>query len=215
VWLAVRYSVALISLEPPMSRTPSPSAPDVPPPAFVPTRVFFTAGSGVHEHERVAVQHALRKAGVSDCNLVKVSSVLPPGCRVIDRAEAERLLRPGNVVFAVIAQAMTQEPHQRLSVGVGWAIPDKPGVPGYVSEVEEEQAKGLSGEAAADELGPTALRLLAERLRARIDATAVWERRKGGVKIGRVKVRTGTLTQTVVGDEKGRFTAAVALAVYL
>ena len=190
-------------------------APDVPPLAFVPTRVFFTAGRGVHEHERVAVQHALREAGVADCNLVKVSSVLPPGVRVIERAEAEQLLKPGNVVFAVIAQAVTQEPHQRLSVGVGWAIPDKAGVPGYVSEVEEDQANGLSGEAAADEVGATALRLLAERLRTKIDAGALWAKRKGGVTIGRVKVQTGCLTQTVVGDERGRYTAAVALAVYL
>lgn len=196
-----------------MSRIPL--APDVPPLAFVPTRVFFTAGRGVHEHERVAVQHALREAGVADCNLVKVSSVLPPGVRVIDRAEAEKLLKPGNVVFAVIAQAVTQEPHQRLSVGVGWAIPDKPGVPGYISEVEEEQAKGLGGEAATAEVGATALRLLAERLRAKIDAGTLWEWHKGGVAIGRVKVQTGALTQTVVGDEKGWYTAAVALAVYL
>jgi arginine decarboxylase len=199
-----------------VSRTPTPPAAlDVPPLAFVPTRVFFTSGQGVHEHERVAVQHALRQAGVADCNLVKVSSVIPPGCRVIDRPEAERLLRPGNVVFAVIAQAVTQEPHQRLSVGVGWAIPDKPGVPGYASEVEEEQGHGMSAEACADELGPTALRLLAERLRAKADAEALWKKRKGGITLGRVRVTADCLTETVVGDEKGRYTAAVALAVYL
>lgn len=198
-----------------MSRRPTPPPAGPPPLAFVPTRVFFTAGRGVHEHERVAVQHALREAGVADCNLVKVSSVLPPGCRVIDRGEAEQLLRPGNVVFAVIAQAVTEEPHQRLSVAVGWAIPDKAGVPGYVAEVEEEQAKGLSGEAAADEVGATAIRLLAERLRAKVDAEALWRGRKGGVTVGRTAVRAGALAQTVVGDEGGRYTAAVALAVYL
>lgn len=181
----------------------------------VPSRVFFTAGKGVHDHERVAVQHALREAGVADCNLVKVSSVIPPGCRVIGRAEAEGLLRPGNVVFAVIAQAVTKEPHQRLSVGVGWAIPEKDGVPGYVAEVEEEQAHGLSGEACAEEIGATAIRLLAERLRAKVDAEALWKKRRGGFEVGRVRVHAGCLTETVVGDERGRYTAAVALAVYL
>lgn len=195
------------------SAAPPAGQPD--PTLFVPTRVLFTAGKGAHEHERVAVQHALREAGVGDCNLVKVSSVIPPGCRVIDRAEAEELLRPGNVVFAVIAQAVTKEPHQRLSVGVGWAIPEKEGVPGYIAEVEEEQAKGLSGDACADEVGTTAVRLLAERLRAKADAEALWKRRRGGFEIGRVRVHAGCLTETVVGDERGRYTAAVALAVYL
>jgi arginine decarboxylase len=177
--------------------------------------VFFTAGRGVHEHERVAVQHALREAGVGDCNLVKVSSVIPPGCRVIDRAEAKELLRPGNIVFAVIAQAVTQEPHQRLSVGIGWAIPEQEGVPGYIAEVEEEQARGLSGDACADEVGTTAVRLLAERLRAKVDAEVPWKRHKGWFNLGRTRATAGSLTSTVVGDEKGRYTAAVALAVYL
>jgi arginine decarboxylase len=163
----------------------------------------------------VAVQHALRQAGVADCNLVKVSSVLPPGVRLIDRAEAEQLLRPGNVVFAVIAQAVTQEPHQRLSVGVGWAIPDKPGVPGYVAEVEEEQGHGMSAEACADEVGATAIRLLAERLRVKCDAETLWKKRKSGLALGRTRVLADSLTETVVGDEQGRYTAAVALAVYL
>lgn len=194
-----------------MSQTPTGPAPL----AFVPTRVFFTAGRGVHDHERVAVQHALREAGVADCNLVKVSSVIPPGCRVIDRAEAEALLRPGNVVFVVIAQAVTEEPHQRLSVGLGWAIPESDRLPGYIAEVEEDQAKGLSGGACADEVGATAIRLLAERLRVKADAEALWARRRGGFALGRVRVHADCLTATVVGDERGRHTAAVALAVYL
>ena len=42
-----------------------------PPLAFVPTRVFFTSGVGTHETQRVAMQRALRKAGVADCNLVE------------------------------------------------------------------------------------------------------------------------------------------------
>ena len=81
--------------------------------------------------------------------------------------------------------------------------------------MEEEQAHGLSAEACADELGPTAIRLLAERLRARCDAEALWRKRKGGIELGRVRVTADCLTETVVGDEEGRYTAAVARAVYL
>jgi arginine decarboxylase len=199
-----------------MSRKPVGPPEERPSPlAFVPSRVFFTSGKGVHEHERVAVQHALREAGVADCNLVKVSSVIPPGCRHVSREEGTRLLRPGNMVFAVIAQAVTTEPHQRLTVGVGWALPDLTDCPGYASEIEEEQAKGLSPAAAAAELGPTAIRLVAEKLRVPADAETLWGKRRGGFELGRATVKAGCLTETVVGDERGRSTAAVALAVYV
>ena len=102
-----------------MARRESGDALAAPALAFVPTRVFFTTGRGVHEEQRVAMQHALRRAGVGDCNLVKVSSVIPPRCRVIPRREGVRLLRPGNIVFAVIAMGETNEPHQRVTPALG------------------------------------------------------------------------------------------------
>src|SRR5829696_8481095 len=99
----------------PRKNATRPTAPDdVPPPLhWVPSRVFFVTGTGVHELERVALQHAMREAGVADCNLLKVSSVMPPECEIIPASEGRRLLRPGNMVFAVIATAQTEEPHQR------------------------------------------------------------------------------------------------------
>src|SRR5215212_4290675 len=86
---------------------------ELPPLAWVPTRVFFTTGVGRHETQRVAVQRAMEEAGVADANLVKVSSVIPPGCEIITRERGLRLLRAGNIVHAVIAQGETNEPHER------------------------------------------------------------------------------------------------------
>jgi pyruvoyl-dependent arginine decarboxylase len=115
---------------------------DVPPLSWVPTRVFFVSGVGTHAMERVALQHAMREAGVADGNLLKVSSVIAPGCRIIPADEGRRLLRPGNMVYAVIATAQTDEPHQRVTTALAWAKPEKPGVPGYIAELEEEMAEG-------------------------------------------------------------------------
>src|SRR5687767_2426221 len=42
-----------------------------PPIAWTPSRVFVVGGIGVHEKERLAVQHAMRAAGVEQLNLVK------------------------------------------------------------------------------------------------------------------------------------------------
>src|SRR4030081_3717570 len=83
--------------------------------SWIPSRVFFVSGVGMHAQERVALQHAMREAGVADCNLLKVSSVIAPGCRIISAQQGRRLLRPGNMVCAVIAPAQTDEPHQRVT----------------------------------------------------------------------------------------------------
>jgi arginine decarboxylase len=161
------------------------------------------------------MHHALRRAGVSDCNLVKVSSVIPPGCRIISWREGVRLLRPGNIIYSVLAMSETNEPHQRVSVGLGWAISSKEGVPGYIAEIEEEEAKGKSAKSAADEVGQMALTLLAEKLRAKINAERLWARSKRTHRIGGTVVNCGCVTATVVGDERKRYLSAVALAVYL
>ena len=190
-----------------------------PPLSFIPRRVFFTAGTGQHELERVAIQHAMRQAGVSQCNLVKVSSILPPDTQIITRAQGIRLLRPGNIVFAIIAQSETNEPHQRITPAIAWANPEKRGVPGYIAEVEEDLAKGKSEETAADEVGEEAITIVAETLRVKVDSKRKWNRRKRMTRIGRTNVGIGYLAASTEGPEErdGRtdFAAAIVLAVFV
>jgi arginine decarboxylase len=53
---------------------------------YVPKRIFFTKGVGIHKEELHSFELALRDAGIEKCNLVQVSSILPPGCQVISKA---------------------------------------------------------------------------------------------------------------------------------
>ena len=190
-----------------------------PPLSFVPRRVFFTAGTGQHRLERVAVQHAMRRAGVSQCNLVKVSSILPPETKIISREEGVRLLYPGNIVFAIIAQCQTNEPHQRIAPALAWANPAKRGVPGFIAEVEEDLAKGKTEQTAADEVGEEAITILAETLRVKVQPQKKWDRRKRSMRIGSTQVETGYLAASIEGPEEkdGRtdFAAAIVLAVFV
>ena len=55
-----------------------------------PTRMFLTKGVGVHRHALTAFEFALRDADIEQQNLVYVSSILPPRCKVI----TSRFLRP-------------------------------------------------------------------------------------------------------------------------
>jgi arginine decarboxylase len=181
--------------------------------------VFFTAGTGQHRLERVALQHAMREAGVSQCNLVKVSSILPPETQIISREAGVRLLRPGNIVFAIIAQAQTNEPHQRITPAIAWANPDKRGVPGFIAEVEEDLAKGKSERTAADQVGEEAITILAETLRVRVDPKRKWSTQKKTTRIGATEVGIGYLTASTEGPEardgESDFAAAVVLAVFV
>ncbi|AAB89629.1 predicted coding region AF_1630 [Archaeoglobus fulgidus DSM 4304] len=77
--------------------------------ALVPREVFFVSGIGRHHDELVSFELALRDAGIERFNLVPVSSILPPGCKVVDREDGLRKLRAGEIVFCVMARHTSDE----------------------------------------------------------------------------------------------------------
>ena len=62
---------------------------------FVAKRMFLTKGVGKHREKLTSFELALRSAGIAACNLVRVSSIFPPRCKLIPRAEGVKELRPG------------------------------------------------------------------------------------------------------------------------
>ncbi|GAI98022.1 unnamed protein product, partial [marine sediment metagenome] len=61
---------------------------------YVPKKMFFTKGVGNHKEELHSFELALRNAGIEKFNLVKVSSIFPPGCKVISKAQGFKELIP-------------------------------------------------------------------------------------------------------------------------
>ena len=127
---------------------------------FVPKELFFTKGVGKHREKLTSFELALRSAGVAACNLVRVSSIFPPGCRILSRAEGVRRLRPGQVTFVVMSEAATREPHRLVAATVGVAIPRDAKLYGYLSEhhsfgENEETAGELRRGLAAEMLATT------------------------------------------------------------
>ena len=183
--------------------------------------MFFVSGVGIHSLERVAIQHAMREAGVADCNVVKISSVIAPECRIIPAAEGLKLLRPGNIVFAVIATAQTDEPHRRITAAIAWAKPEKEGMPGYIAELEEELSKGKSEDAAIKQVAEEALELLAMRMQVSVNAKQLWAKRGRSrtVRMGGTNVHVGAIAASTVGpeerDEEKRTAAVFVAAIYL
>ena len=66
---------------------------------MVPKRIFFTKGVGKHKERLTSFELALRDAGIAAQNLVRVSSIFPPQCKLISRAQGLPYLDPGEVVF--------------------------------------------------------------------------------------------------------------------
>ena len=128
---------------------------------FIPKCVFLTRGVGTHRHQLTAFEYALREADIEQQNLVSVSSILPPGCDLIDREAGIAALRPGEITFCILARAETNEPGRRISASVGLARPADPKLYGYISEhhgfgMTEEESSDYAEDLAASMPRPSA-----------------------------------------------------------
>jgi arginine decarboxylase len=72
---------------------------------LVPTKVFLTKGLGRHKYQLKSFEEALRTAGVAQQNLVQVSSILPPKCKMISRDNGLKSLTPGEICYCVLARS--------------------------------------------------------------------------------------------------------------
>ena len=102
---------------------------------LIPKSVFLTTGIGHHEFELESFEEALRSAGIEKFNLVTVSSILPPNCKMVTKEEGLAELAPGEIVFCVLSRISSNERDRKLGAAVGCAFPKNPEVDhGYISE---------------------------------------------------------------------------------
>lgn len=178
---------------------------------FVPKRLFFTKGVGSHKDELQSFELALRDAGIEKCNLVKVSSIFPPGCKVISRAQGLKELRPGMITYCVMSQLSSNEPRRLIAASVGCAIPADRTAYGYISE---HHAFGQKEVVAGDYAEDMAAAMLGSTLGIDFDVDAGWDEREEIFKISGKIVKTRNITQSAF-VRNGGFTTALAAAVFL
>jgi len=84
---------------------------------MIPKEFFITSGKGINPvSELNAFDLALKKAGVAQCNLVPVSSILPPKCK----NRKWRKIPAGSITHAVIAR-MNGGEGTTIGAGIAWA----------------------------------------------------------------------------------------------
>ncbi|HEV2246099.1 MAG TPA: arginine decarboxylase, pyruvoyl-dependent [Terriglobia bacterium] len=179
---------------------------------FVPQRMFLTKGVGKHREKLTSFELALRSAGIAACNLVRVSSIFPPRCKMVPRAEGTKELRPGQVTFVVISENSTREPHRLIAASIGVAMPADRNTYGYLSEHHSfGQTEQVAGEY-AEEL---AAEMLATTLGVEFDPDQSWDEKKEIYRISNKIVRTSEITQSAIGDKRGLWTTVLSAAVLL
>jgi len=102
--------------------------------SFVAKKIFLTKGVGKHRERLSSFELALRNAGIAACNIVRVSSIFPPNCKLISRSEGLKHIKPGQVAFTVISENSTKEPHRLIAASIGLALPGDKTMYGYLSE---------------------------------------------------------------------------------
>ncbi len=179
---------------------------------FVPRKLFLTRGVGVHREKLTSFEMALRDAGIAHLNLVRVSSIFPPGCRIIPREQGLMAVEPGEVVFVVLSEQASNEPRRVVTASIGVSLPADPNMYGYLSE---HHSFGQTEQEAGDYAEDLAAGMLATVLGVPFDLDRDYLERREQYRVGGHIVDTTSIAVSAVGDEQGRWTTVITAAVLL
>jgi arginine decarboxylase len=172
--------------------------------------MFFVKGVGIHKDKLASFELALRSAGIEWFNLVYVSSIFPPNCRMIPKDEGLKQLGQGEIVYCVMARSETNEPNRLIAAAVGLAVPKDSNSYGYLSE---HHAYGETDEKAGDYAEDLAATMLATTLGIEFDSDKNWDEREQAYKASGKIMKTSNYCQSAQGNKNGLWTTVIAAAV--
>ncbi len=179
---------------------------------YLPKKMFLTKGVGKHREKLTSFELALRNAGIAEYNLVRVSSIFPPHCKIVSKSDGLKELSPGQIVHCVMSQCETNEPHRLVAASIGLAIPKDRSHYGYLSE---HHSHGQRDDVAGDYAEDLAASMLATILGVEFDPDASWDQKKEIWRISEKIVVTRNITQSAIGDKNGLWTTVIAAAILL
>jgi len=129
----------------------------------------------------------------------------------VDREEGMSMLRPGQVLFTVVAESSTNEPSRLVAASIGLAMPADLTHHGYISEHHSYgQNELVAGEYAED----LAASMLGTVLGVPFDPEKAWDERREQWLLSGEIVRTLNVTSTAECGEDGRWTTVVAAVAF-
>ena len=179
---------------------------------MIPKKVFFTKGVGVHKDKLASFELALRKAGIEKCNLVYVSSILPPKCKILNVKDGLKKIKPGQITFCVMARNETNEANRLISSAIGLAVPKNSDAYGYLSE---HHAFGETDAKAGEYAEDLAATMLATTLGVDFDPDKAWQEREQVYKSSGKIFTSRNICQSAQGNKDGLWTTTIAAAVFI
>ena len=180
--------------------------------SYVPKMVFFTKGKGIHKDYLTSFELSLRDAQIPDLNLVSVSSIKPPHCKIVSIKEGRTHLRSGQVVFAIMARSATNEPNRLIAASVGLARPADDNQYGYLSE---HHSTGETEQRAGDYAEDMAMEMLATTIGLPNDPTLAWDQKEEQWKLSGKIYKTQNFTQSAEGNKNGLWTTVISAAILI
>ncbi len=179
---------------------------------YVPRYMFFVKGVGTNKERLSSFEYALRGAGIAHLNLVTVSSIFPPHCRIISVEEGLTRLEPGEITHCVMAREQSKEPGRRLVASIGLALPSENARYGYLSEHHGfGQTELEAGEYAED----LAASMLANTLGIEFDPDKDYDERRQVYQMSGKIVESQHISQAALGAEGNLWTTVLAAAVFV
>ncbi len=179
---------------------------------FVPREIFLVKGVGKEKERLASFEMALRDANIAEYNLVKVTSIFPPQCKIIQPKDGVKKLKAGQILHVVLAESSTNEPNRLIAASIGVAIPSDREQYGYLSE---HHSYGETSQKVGEYAEDLAAYMLATTLGLSFESDVTYDSRKDLWRIKKELVKTRNITQTAVGEKNGLWTTAIAAAVLL
>ncbi|NLI09759.1 MAG: arginine decarboxylase, pyruvoyl-dependent [Elusimicrobia bacterium] len=178
--------------------------------SFVAKKIFLTKGVGRHKEKLASFEEALRDAKIARFNLVHVSSIFPPGCKLIRPEQGLAKMKSGQIVHAVLARNAVKENHRLVTASIGLAIPKDKANHGYISE---HHSYGETDFAAGEYAEDLAALMLSTTLGIEFASETSWDEKEKQWEMSGKIVKTMNMTQSAIGKE-GVWTTVVAAAVF-
>ncbi|MFH1619494.1 MAG: arginine decarboxylase, pyruvoyl-dependent [bacterium] len=179
--------------------------------SFVPKEVFLTKGIGRHREKLASFEEALRDAKIARFNLVHVSSIFPPSCKVVPRTKGLDKLKSGQILHCVMSRNAVDENHRLIAASVGLAVPKDRSQYGYISE---HHSYGETDEQTGEYSEDLAALMLSTIQGLEFDVGTTWNQKEEIWKLSGKIVKTANVTQSAIGVA-GQWTTVIAAAVFI
>ena len=161
---------------------------------FIPGAFFVTSGVGMDFEQTNAFDLALCDAGIGECNLVEVSSILP--AKAVEIEQSEATLTPGEITYCVMSRADGAS-GEVIGAGIGY---------GWIGGKNEQREGQRDFGLICEHHGHYSREYLAEKIRGKIYTMA---------EIRDKKIVEKKLEVKSVEVEDGKFGSVVVVLVFI